>query len=383
LAIISVKTLLEAGVHFGHRVSRWNPKMAPYIFGRRNLIHIINLSETVKGLIRAHYFIKKLAAEGQTILFVGTKRQAKLVTRREAERARMPYVAERWLGGTLTNFTTIHTRLARLEELEGMENDGTMENMGKKMASTLRREKRKIARNLEGIRKMEKTPGAIIIVDPQKEHLAVHEAAKLNIPTIALMDTDSDPDMIDIPIPGNDDAMRSIEIVFGTLTDAIVAGRAEWDEKQKINARQDGTHTGEKQLYSRQREQSRGGDQQSRDQQPHGGGERRRFDRGNRGSQNQGQQPTQGAPVNQPPVAGTAPQQGNNQNRTPRQGNNFGNNRNPRRPYNNNRSGTRPPQAGRGNYDHGAAKPAPATTSNESSAPKNLPPSEPTQQNPN
>lgn len=228
---------MEAGVHFGHRVSRWNPKMAPYIFGRRNLIHIINLSETVKGLIRAYYFLKKLTAEGQTVLFVGTKRQAKLVIRKEAERGRMPYVAERWLGGTLTNFSTIHTRLARLEELERMEKDGSIDSMGKKMASTLRRERRKIARNLEGIRQMEKLPGAIIIVDPQKEHLAVHEAAKLNIPTIALMDTDSDPDMIDIPIPGNDDAMRSIEIIFGKLTDAIVAGQAEWEDKQKLDAK--------------------------------------------------------------------------------------------------------------------------------------------------
>ncbi len=237
MAIISVKTLLEAGVHFGHRVSRWNPKMAPFIFGRRNLIHIINLSETVKGLIRAYYFLKKLTAEGQSVLFVGTKRQAKLVIRREAERCKMSYVAERWLGGTLTNFTTIHTRLARLEELENMEKDGSIDSMGKKMASTLRREKRKIARNLEGIRQMDKLPGAIIIVDPQKEHLAVHEAAKLNIPTIALMDTDSDPDLIDIPIPGNDDAMRSIEIIFGKLTDAIVAGQAEWEDKQKLDAK--------------------------------------------------------------------------------------------------------------------------------------------------
>lgn len=237
MAIISVKSLLEAGVHFGHRVSRWNPKMAPYIFGRRNLIHIINLSETVKGLIRAYYFLKKIAAEGQTILFVGTKRQAKLVIRREAERCHMPYVAERWLGGSLTNFTTIRARLARLEDLERMEKDGTMDSMGKKMASTLRREKRKIFRNLEGIRQMEKLPGAILVVDPQKEHLAVHEAAKLNIPTIALMDTDSDPDLIDIPIPGNDDAMRSIELIFGKLTDAIVAGQSEWDEKQKIDAK--------------------------------------------------------------------------------------------------------------------------------------------------
>ena len=234
LAIISVKSLLEAGVHFGHRVSRWNPKMAPYIFGRRNLIHIINLKETVKGLIRSYHFLKSVTAEGQEILFVGTKRQAKNVIKQEAQRCQMHYVSERWLGGTLTNFSTIRIRLSRLEELEKMEEDGSMASLRKKMASTLRREERKIHRNLEGIRKMEKLPGALVIVDPQKEHIAVKEAVKLNIPTICLMDTDSDPDLVDIPIPGNDDAMRSIQIISNKLADAIVEGRAIWEEKQKL-----------------------------------------------------------------------------------------------------------------------------------------------------
>ena len=234
MAIISVKNLLEAGVHFGHRVSRWNPKMAPYIFAKRNFIHIINLRETVKGLIRAYYFLRKLTTEGHEILLVGTKRQAKTVIKKESLRCNMHYVAERWLGGTLTNYETIRKRLSRLEELENMENDGRMESLSKKMASALRRERRKIHRNLEGIRNMERLPGAIIIVDPQKEHIAIKEAVKLNIPTICLMDTDSDPDLVDIPIPGNDDAMRSIEVIITKLIDAIIEGRAEWEEKQRI-----------------------------------------------------------------------------------------------------------------------------------------------------
>lgn len=234
LSIISVKSLLEAGVHFGHRVSRWNPKMEPYIFAKRNLIHIINLRETIKGLIQSYYFLKKLSAEGHEILFVGTKRQAKTVVKKEALRCKMHYVAERWLGGSLTNFSTIRQRLERLEELEKMENDGGMESLSKKRASALRREKRKINRNLEGIRNMPKLPSALVIIDPKKEYIAVKEAAKLNIPTICLMDTDSDPDLVDIPIPGNDDAMRSIDIICSKLTDAIIEGRKTWDEKQRI-----------------------------------------------------------------------------------------------------------------------------------------------------
>jgi small subunit ribosomal protein S2 len=237
LAIISVKNLLEAGVHFGHRASRWNPKMSPYIFGKRNLIHIINLRETVRGLIRAYHFLSKLTAEGQEVLFVGTKRQAKAVIKQEASRCKMHYVSERWLGGTLTNFETIRKRLARLEDLEKMEQDGSMDNLGKKLASSLRRQKKKINRNLEGIRGMTKLPGALVIVDPLKERNAVLEAIKLNIPTIALMDTDSDPELVDIPIPGNDDAMRSIEIVCAKLADAVLEGSAKWEENKRIEDR--------------------------------------------------------------------------------------------------------------------------------------------------
>jgi small subunit ribosomal protein S2 len=252
LAIISVKSLLEAGVHFGHRVSRWNPKMAPYIFGRRNNIHIIDLRETVKGLIRAYYFLKAASAEGYEVLFVGTKRQAKSVIQKEALRCEMHYVSERWLGGTLTNFSTIHERVQRLVELESLENDGTMQGYNKKMASMLRREKKKIAGNLEGIRNMEKLPGVLVVIDPLKEHIAIKEAIKLNIPTICLMDTDSDPDMIDIPIPGNDDAMRSIEVICSKLADAIVEGKKVWKEKQKIEAKR-------RQEYSTMREGSADG----------------------------------------------------------------------------------------------------------------------------
>ena len=258
LAIISVKSLLEAGVHFGHRVSRWNPKMAPYIFGRRNSIHIINLRETVKGLVRAYYFIQKLTSEGGEVLFVGTKRQAKAVVRRESERCKMHYVAERWLGGSLTNYTTIRKRLARLEELEGMEIDGSMSSLSKKLGSTLSREKRKIHRNLEGIRNMERMPDALIIVDPQKEHIALKEAAKMGIPTISLMDTDSDPDLIDIPIPGNDDAMRSIEVICSKLVDAIIAGKAIWEEKKRIEERKREESTRQSTLVRQQAETSDG-----------------------------------------------------------------------------------------------------------------------------
>ena len=259
MALISVKSLLEAGVHFGHRASRWNPKMAPYIFGKRNLIHIINLRETVRGLVRSYHFLNKLTAEGHQILFVGTKKQAKSVIKEEADKCGMHYVSERWLGGTLTNFTTIRKRLARLEELERMEEDGSMGKLSKKLASSLRREKKKIHRNLEGIRKMNRHPGAIVVVDPQRERIAVLEAAKLNIPVIALMDTDSDPSIIDIPIPGNDDAMRSIEVVLTKLTEAIQSGRAKWEENKKIQSKQSRESKGDDKKDDRAKRRKRGG----------------------------------------------------------------------------------------------------------------------------
>jgi small subunit ribosomal protein S2 len=211
--------------------------MAPFIFGKRNQIHIINLRETVKGLIKAFHFLKRLTADGEEVIFVGTKRQAKSVIKREAQRCSMHYVSERWLGGTLTNFQTIRARLVRLEELEKMEENSAIDSLSKKMVSSIRRERRKIERNLEGIRKMNKLPGAVVIVDPKKEYIALKEASRLGIPTICLIDTDSDPDLVDIQIPGNDDAMRSIEVIFSKMADAIFEGHSVWDEKVKTEKR--------------------------------------------------------------------------------------------------------------------------------------------------
>jgi small subunit ribosomal protein S2 len=198
--------------------------MAPYIYGKRNTIHIIDIRETVKGLLRAKKFIVQVVAKGEDVLFVGTKRQARQHIRFQANRVNMPFVAERWLGGSLTNFRTIRSRLARLEELEAAEADGTALEYSKKMIASRQRELRKIRRNLEGIRNMNKLPGAVVVVDVHRERNAVREAKKLGIPTICLIDTDSDPDYADLPIPGNDDAMRAIELVLVQLVDAVEIG---------------------------------------------------------------------------------------------------------------------------------------------------------------
>lgn len=216
-----VKNLINAGVHFGHRTSRWNPKMAPFIFGKRNLIHIIDIRETVKGLLRSKKFLAKVVAEGKDVLFVGTKRQARVSVEAVAKRLGMHSVTERWLGGTLTNFRTIRSRLARLEELESIEADGMAGKYSKKMISALTRERRKIQRNLDGIRKMDKLPGALVIVDTKREHIAALEARKLHIPVIGVIDTDSDPDSVDIAIPANDDAMRAVELILDELGTSI------------------------------------------------------------------------------------------------------------------------------------------------------------------
>ena len=223
---LAVKDLIDAGVHFGHRASRWNPKMKPYIYGKRNLIHIIDLKETVRGLLRASKYFNKVASEGGLILFVGTKRQAAETIVEECNRAGMPYVTERWLGGTLTNFRTIRSRLERLEELETILDGEQALSYGKKMISTLTRERKKIDRNLSGIRNMTRLPAALLIIDPHREHIAVQEAKKLGIKVVALLDTDCDPDEIDLPIPGNDDSMRSIELVVKRLMDSIIEGKA-------------------------------------------------------------------------------------------------------------------------------------------------------------
>ncbi|MCK6474588.1 MAG: 30S ribosomal protein S2 [Planctomycetes bacterium] len=224
MAIVKAKDLLDAGAQFGHSTSRWNPKMDPYILGKRNKIHIINLRETVKGVVAAHYFVRKVVAEGGQILFVGTKRQAQEVVVTHAKRCEMPYVAERWLGGTLTNLDTVLARVRRLIELEKLNETGEINQFSKKMQSTLNRELRKIKRNLDGIRTMERLPGALFVVDPKHDAIAVKEAVRLGLPVIGMLDTDADPDEIDVPIPANDDALRSIDLVVGKIADAVTQG---------------------------------------------------------------------------------------------------------------------------------------------------------------
>lgn len=239
MALVSMKDLLDAGVHFGHRSSRWNPKMEPYIYTKRNLIHIIDLQQTVKGLLRATHFLTRLCSTGERVLFVGTKRQAKNVIVSEAKRCSMPYVAERWLGGTLTNFQTIRSRLKRLHEIEGMERDDKLSLYKKKEVSRIMREKRKLIRNLDGIRDLDRVPGALIVVDPGREKNAVLEARKLGIPTVGIVDTNGDPELLDIAIPANDDAMRSIKVLLTKLVDSVIQGghvakeRAAIDKKGK------------------------------------------------------------------------------------------------------------------------------------------------------
>jgi small subunit ribosomal protein S2 len=219
-----VSRLLEAGIHFGQRRSSWNPKMKPYIWGVRNGLHIIDIRETVKGLLRAKKFIQDTVASGKDVVFVGTKRQAQSAVQKYAGEAGMPWVTERWLGGTLTNFATIRSRLKRLIELERLVESGEIDSYSKKMTSQLMREKAKITRNLDGIRNMNKLPGAMVVVDANVETNALREATALRIPTIGLIDTDGDPQLVDIPIPGNDDSLRSIEVVIADLMSAVSDG---------------------------------------------------------------------------------------------------------------------------------------------------------------
>lgn len=230
---INVKDILDAGVHFGHQASRWNPKMRPYIYGRRNRIHIIDLKETVRGLIRAQRYLQKVASQGSLVLFVGTKRQAAGSVKECAESCGMPYVSERWLGGMLTNYRTIRDRIKRLEELENQQQTGEMLTFSKKAQSKLMREYRKINRNLGGIRDLNRLPEALVVIDPTKEHNAVKEAHILGIKVVALIDTDSNPDVVDLPIPGNDDSMRSIRLITTHLANAVIAGKATLPQKEK------------------------------------------------------------------------------------------------------------------------------------------------------
>jgi small subunit ribosomal protein S2 len=228
---LNVQQLIDAGVHFGCRVSRWNPKMSPYIHGRRNLIHIIDLRETLKGVMRAQNVLYHLAAEGSSILWVGTKRQVKGVIQDSGQRTGMPVVTERWIGGTLTNFTVIRSRLKRLEELEKIEEEGNDSQYSKKMLSSLRREKRKIVRNLGGIREMAGMPGAMVVVDPAREANAVREARRMGLVVIGLLDTDCDPAMVDIVIPGNDDALKSVRLLVDQLVRSVEEGAANHRER--------------------------------------------------------------------------------------------------------------------------------------------------------
>ena len=222
--VVSMKQLLEAGVHFGHQTRRWNPKMAEYIFTERNGIYIIDLQKTVKKLDEAYMFVRDLAAEGGTIIFVGTKKQAQESVKEEAERCSMPYVNARWLGGMLTNFTTIRTRIERLKQLRAMEEDGTFELLPKKEVVKLNLEIEKLEKFLGGIKDMKEIPGALFIIDPRKERIAVAEAKKLGIPIVAIVDTNCDPDEVDYVIPGNDDAIRAVKLISSAIANAIIEG---------------------------------------------------------------------------------------------------------------------------------------------------------------
>ena len=231
MARLTMKQLLEAGVHFGHQTRRWNPKMKPFIFGERNGIHIIDLQQTVKLFDVAYDFIVDTVANGGKVLFVGTKRQAQDTIKEEAERCGMYYVNHRWLGGTLTNFRTIRQSIEKLKRLEEWFADGTIERFPKKERLKLERLRQKLERNLGGIKDMEELPQVIYIVDPKKEHIAVLEARKLEIPIVAIVDTNCDPDLIDYIIPGNDDAIRAIKLLTSKIADACVEGRTIWEEK--------------------------------------------------------------------------------------------------------------------------------------------------------
>ena len=225
MAVVAMKQLLEAGVHFGHQTRRWDPKMAEYIFQARNGIHIIDLQKTSKKLDEAYAFIKEQAEEGKTVLFVGTKKQAQECMKEAAEKCGMYYVDQRWLGGMLTNFETIRNRVQRLKDLETMQEDGTFDVLPKKEVILLKKEMEKLERNLGGIKEMEKLPGVIFLVDPKKERIAILEAKKLGIPLVGLVDTNCNPEELDYPIPGNDDAIRAVKLIADVMANAVIEGK--------------------------------------------------------------------------------------------------------------------------------------------------------------
>ncbi|WP_079476189.1 30S ribosomal protein S2 [Marinococcus halophilus] len=236
MAVISMKQLLEAGVHFGHQTRRWNPKMSRYIFTERNGIYIIDLQKTVRKVEEAYKYVRSIAEDGGKILFVGTKKQAQDSVRDEAIRSNMYYINQRWLGGTLTNFATIRKRIARLKDLEKMEEDGTFDILPKKEVMLLNKEKDRLEKVLGGIKEMDKLPDALFIIDPRKERIAVAEAHKLNIPIISIVDTNCDPDEIDKLIPGNDDAIRAVRLLTGKMADAVIEATQGAEEKAREQA---------------------------------------------------------------------------------------------------------------------------------------------------
>ena len=243
MSVITMKQLLEAGVHFGHQTRRWNPKMAEYIYTERNGIYIINLQKTVKKIVEAYDFVREVAESGEDILFVGTKKQAQESIKEEAERVGMYYVNARWLGGMLTNFKTIQKRIDRLNQLKKMEEDGTFDLLTKKEATKLKLEIEKLEKYLGGIKDMKKLPGALFVVDPRKEKIAVSEAKKLGIPVVAIVDTNCDPDEVDYVIPGNDDAIRAVKLIASTMANAVLEGKQGEDaipvEEEAENAEAD------------------------------------------------------------------------------------------------------------------------------------------------
>ena len=231
MSVISMKQLLEAGVHFGHQTRRWNPKMSRFIFTERNGIYIIDLQKTVKKVEEAYKFVKEVAETGKPILFVGTKKQAQEAIKEEAERCGMYFVNERWLGGMLTNHQTIQTRIKKLRELERMEEEGVFEVLPKKEVIKLNAEKEKLEKYLGGIKDMPELPGAIFVVDPRKENIAIQEAHRLGIPVVGIVDTNCDPDELDFPIPGNDDAIRAVKLITGAMATAVIEGRQGAEEE--------------------------------------------------------------------------------------------------------------------------------------------------------
>jgi small subunit ribosomal protein S2 len=234
VAVISMKQLLEAGVHFGHQTRRWNPKMARYIFTERNGIYIIDLQKTVKKVEEAYRFVRDIAADGGKVLFVGTKKQAQDSVRDEAIRCGMYFINQRWLGGTLTNFETIKKRIVRLKQLEKMKEDGTFEVLPKKEVILLNKEMDRLEKFLGGIKDMKGVPDALFVIDPRKERIAIAEAKKLNIPIIAIVDTNCDPDEIDVVIPGNDDAIRAVKLLTGKMADAIIEANAAKEQEEEV-----------------------------------------------------------------------------------------------------------------------------------------------------